>query len=80
MTELNLTPGVDDPTRGRLRISPDGAVLAEELSGNAVSHGVTYGPGDFFLVVFGARIYYTTRERNPEIADWPKLGVVEHES
>lgn len=67
---------VDDPTFGRWRIRPDGLVLAEELDKTRTSEGITYQPGDYFVIVCGVRIYYTTNERNPEIADWPKLGVV----
>ncbi|GAS95454.1 uncharacterized protein RMCC_2420 [Mycolicibacterium canariasense] len=76
MTDINLHPPVDDPTFGRLRISPDGAVVAEELVGQVTSQGTVYKPGDYFVWVRGQRIYYTTAEQNPEIASWPKLGVV----
>lgn len=68
---------VDDPTFGLWRIRPDGLVLAEELDAPRTSQGVTYQPGDYFVIVRGARIYYTTAEMNPEIADWPKLKVAE---
>lgn len=68
---------VDDPTFGTLRISPDGAVIAEELTAQTTSQGKTYKPGDYFIYVRGARIYYTTPQQNPEIADWPKLKVAE---
>lgn len=68
---------VSDPTGGVLRISPDGLVVAEELTAQATSQGVTYQPGDYFMWVRGARIYYTTPTMNPEVAGWPKLGVVQ---
>lgn len=68
---------VVDPTGGVLRISPDGRCVAEELTGQVTSQGRTFVAGDYFVWVRGARIYYTTPQMNPEIADWPKLGVVE---
>lgn len=68
---------VADPTGGLLRISPDGRCVAEELTAQATSQGQTYQPGDYFVWVRGARIYYTTPQMNPEIADWPKLKVAE---
>ena len=68
---------VDDPTFGTLRISPDGTIIAEELIRQATVQGVTYYPGDYFVLVRGVRIYYTTPTMNPEIADWPKLKVAE---
>lgn len=77
MTEVNAPVPVADPTLGLLRISPDGLILAEELTAQATSQGVTYQPGDYFITVRGTRIYYTTPEMNPEIADWPKLKVAE---
>lgn len=77
MTELKSASALDDPTGGLLRISPDGRVIAETLTAQATSQGVTYKPGDYFVWVRGARIYYTTPEMNPEIADWPKLKVAE---
>lgn len=75
MTVADLFPPVKDPTFGTLYISPDGAVVAEELTGQVTSQGVTYKAGDYFVWVRGQRVYYTTKERNPEIASWPKLGV-----
>lgn len=62
-------PGaVDNPTGDKLRISPDGLVVADELVGNP--------RGDWFLYVRGVRIAYTTNEKNPEIASWPLLKAV----
>jgi hypothetical protein len=77
MTAIDFHSPVEDPTHGRLRISPDGGVVAEELIGQVTSQGVTYQAGDYFVWVRGQRIYYTTAERNPEIASWPKLGVMQ---
>lgn len=77
MTELKVAASSDDPTGGLLRISPDGKVMAEELTAQVTSQGTTYQPGDYFVIVRGARIYYTTPQMNPEIADWPKLKVAE---
>jgi hypothetical protein len=77
MIEPNFHQPIDDPTAGLLRISPDGRVVVEELTVQATSQGQTYKPGDYFVWVRGARIYYTTPQQNPEIADWPKLGVTQ---
>lgn len=60
-------PPVDDPTGGRLRISPDGTVVAEQQ--------INTTRGDWLVWVRGHNIYYTTRARNPEIAGWPLLCV-----
>lgn len=80
MTEVEAEPLPDmsaDVTGGTLRISPDGSVVAELLTSPVTSQGMAYQPGDYFVWVRGARIYYTTAERNPEIKDWPRLGVVQ---
>ena len=77
MTAFNQPTPVDDPTFGTLRISPDGRIIAEELTTRVTSQGITYQPGDYLVLVRGARIYYTTPTMNPEIADWPKLGVAQ---
>lgn len=77
MTELNVSQPFDDPTGGLLRISPDGRCIAEELAAPVTSQGRRWDAGDFYVTVRGARIYYTNLTMNPEIAGWPKLGVVE---
>lgn len=77
MSEVNVSTPVDDPTFGLLRISPDGRVLAEELEVPVKCQGQVWQPGDYFVTVRGVRVYYTTAQMNPEIADWPKLKVAE---
>lgn len=59
---------VPNPDGDKLRISPDGRVIAEELTANP--------RGDWFLYVRGVRTAYTTYEKNPEIATWPLLKAV----
>jgi hypothetical protein len=65
-------PPTDDLTRGKLRISPQGNAIARELA-------ALNPKGDWVVITHtGGEItwFFTTNQKNPEIANWPYLTTI----
>jgi hypothetical protein len=64
-------PPPDDITHGKLRINPEGTVIARELA-------VANPKGDWVVIAMKTgeiNWFYTTNVKNPEINTWPYLMV-----